>query len=175
MLGLVLAASAVCAVTLGSSAVAKLRAPGRASVALVRFGLARRARRGAGRALGALEAAVAIALVAFPASPVPLASAALLFAAFAVLIGRAVGRGQRFDCGCFGERETLGAGTLVRALTLSAVALSGFVLALTESASPSAGDRIVALVLGALLVTLAALISTLRRTRPFDSALREAA
>jgi hypothetical protein len=177
MLALVLAASAVCAVTLGTSAVAKLRAPGRASVALVRFGLARRARRSAGRALGGLEAALAIALIAFPASAVPLALAALLFAAFAVLIGRALGRGQRFDCGCFGESEALGAGTLVRALTLLAIALTGFALVVADAglAAPSVGDRIVALVLGGLLVTLASLVSTLRRTRPFDPALREAA
>jgi hypothetical protein len=168
-----LVSSAVCAATLGWSAVAKLRSPGRAAVSLVRFGLARRARRTAGRALGVLEGAVALALVAAPTSLVPLAVAAALFAAFCVLIARALRAGQRFDCGCLGAGETLGRPTLLRALALLAVALAGVTADLTGAGGDAAAaDRLVAVVLGSLIVVQAWAATTLRRLHPFDPALR---
>lgn len=172
-----LVCSAVCGVTLAWSAVVKLQRPGRAAVSLVRFGLARRARRGAGRVLGLAEGAVAAALLTLPASPLPLAAAALLFAAFALLIARALRAGERFDCGCLGgDGETLGPATLLRAVALLAVALTGIAagaaVAGGDAAAASAADRLLALGVGALLVLQAWAVARLRRLEPFDPALR---
>lgn len=127
------------------SGAAKLRRPALAALALVDFGVARRARPGLGRALGGGELALALLLVALP-WPTTALAAGLLWC-FALLIARSLHAGERFACFCFGEADDrLSAWTLGRTVGL---ALLATLVALGASRSPVHPDA-ARMVLGAI-------------------------
>jgi hypothetical protein len=151
------------AATLAWSGAVKLRRPAPAASALVDFGIARRARDGAGRALGAIEAGLAAALivglaVGGAAATAAAAAAALLFATFTVLIARSLRDGASFECACFGSGTPLSSITLVRAGLLAAL---GAVLAVTAGPATATADIASATVAGTAVVALVALAGTL--------------
>jgi len=88
------------------SGVAKLRRPALAAMAMVDFGVLRRARPRFGWALGAAELLLAtcLALGVLPRL-VPIATAGLLWV-FALLIARSLWSGESFPCFCFGEADS---------------------------------------------------------------------
>ncbi len=116
----------VLAMTFAWSGGAKLRRPLKAALALVDFGIARRALPTYGRALGIAELCLAGLLVATfavaGALPAVAAAAAAAFLLFAAAIGRSLRRGDRFACFCFGGESVLSGTTLARSLGLVAVA-----------------------------------------------------
>lgn len=121
------------AAVLLAAAATKLRAPQAAAIAMQHFGVVRRAHLRYGRLLGLVEASVGVAVLVLLSSPWPAAAAALLFAAFAFFIARALGSGATFACGCLSSREDeIGVPTLIRALVLALVALGA-------TAAPVAG------------------------------------
>lgn len=105
------------------SGASKLRRPRLAAVAMVNFGVARRARPAYGRALGLGEIGLASLLATRVESRTTLVAAAALLWFFSVLIARALLSGERFPCQCFGESESaLTGATLARTATLALVA-----------------------------------------------------
>jgi hypothetical protein len=72
--------------------------------------------------LPAVELTLGLALVAGVCAAGAALLSALLFAAFSIAQGVTLIRGIVADCGCFGAGETIGPWTVVRALTLLAVA-----------------------------------------------------
>jgi hypothetical protein len=110
----------------------KLRAPWATAMALVDFGVAARPDRRRGLALAATELLVAGAAIAglFLAPALlhgAVGVAAVLFAAFCWAIARALRRGHRFPCQCFGETESVISGrSLARTALLLACALAVF-------------------------------------------------
>ena len=105
------------------SGLLKIVAPGAAGRALVHFHVTRQFRQSVARALGGFEALLG-GLILIPwTSRTASGAASLLFAVFAVLLLRALVRGERFACGCFGEdSRDLDGWTLVRASLLCVVA-----------------------------------------------------
>lgn len=110
----------------------KLRDPGAASEAIVRFGITSNARPSMGRLLGVFESALALALVTGVLLRWSLAAASILLSVFAFLVGRALLAGEHFTCGCFGEKEPITPWTLVRVGSLGAIAISALTLSLTR-------------------------------------------
>jgi hypothetical protein len=147
-----------------ASAVPKLRKPELAALAIVDFGVARRAHRWAGLGLGVAEFALAIALamaaaMATPARAVPAACAALLLWAFVWLIARSLREPERFSCQCFGSSDPVSAVTLIRTVLLAVGATLLFVSALGSMAAPTVEQwflesAIAASVLGVVALSL---------------------
>lgn len=108
----------------GWSGATKLRRPSSAAMAMVGFGLTRRVRPRLGLVLGAVEAAVALALVfGGPLSPFALVISAAMLCTFTVLVARSLIAGDRFPCSCFGGAEhALSVWTLLRTGSLSILA-----------------------------------------------------
>lgn len=125
------------------SGIGKLSRPGAAALAMVDFRVVSSVRLGLGRALGAVEVTLAVVLVgaSFLGGiwvTVAAGASALLFAGFAVLIGRALRDGERFACACFGgDSGEISWRTMLRAVALCVLAC---VLAGTGGALGSAGD-----------------------------------
>ena len=110
------------------SGVAKLRRPSLAAIAMVDFGVVRKARKGLGVALGAAEVALALALALKVLPTFFLCVAAVLLWFFVLLIGRSLAAGERFACFCFGDDDSrLSRWTLLRtgALAVLASTLAG--------------------------------------------------
>jgi hypothetical protein len=149
----------------------KARRPFAAALALTRFGVLRRVRPSAGRAVGVLELVLGMSLLAMPGSPVPFVTAALLLSLFTFLIGRALLRGERFACSCFAESGgALSWRTLVRTAALLAGAVAGAALTLRPAPEVLAVEqRLAGLILGVLVFGAALLAAELLRTRPFSA------
>jgi hypothetical protein len=167
---LAVALVAVPAVVLVWAGVEKLRRPFPASLAIVRFGLARRVRPAVGRAAGALELAAGTLLLARPQSPWAYVPAAALLLVFVFLLARALGRGERFACACFGadEHDSIRPVTIVRTAALLALCLGG--LAWTYAASLDAAydaGYLDAVAVSCVLLASLHLAATINSTHPF--------
>jgi hypothetical protein len=147
------------------SGASKLRRPRLAAIAMVNFGVARRARPGYGRALAVAEITLASLLVIRLEPRVMLIAAGVLLWAFSALIARALLSGERFPCHCFGESDSaLNVVTLARTATLALVA-TAFAAAGEHGAVASAASEAGALeAAGAISVLgMIALASRLRQ------------
>jgi Methylamine utilisation protein MauE len=164
------ALAAVPALTLVWAGVEKLRRPFPASLAIVRFGLARRVRPEVGRAAGAIEVAAGTLLVARPQSPWAYVPAAALLFVFAFLLARAVRRGERFACACFGagEDDSIGPATVVRTAVLLAFSIGGLAWVEVASLRPSYGaGYLQAIATTCVLLASLHLVATINSTHPF--------
>ncbi len=119
-----LLARLVLAVVLGAAGVAKLRDRGGTAEALAAFGAPRRSVAALAVALPIAELVTAAALVPRRAAWGAALAALALLATFTAAVARALARGQRPDCRCFGQLEPspIGASTLVRNGALLALA-----------------------------------------------------
>jgi hypothetical protein len=167
---LAVALASVPALLLVWAGVEKLRRPFPASLAIVRFGLAKRVRPRVGRAAGAVELAAGVALMARPQSPWTYMPAAALLFVFVFLLARAVGRGERFACACFGARETdsITPVTILRTAVLLALCVGG--LAWTQLASlrpPDGAGYLQAVAASCVLLASLHLAATISSTHPF--------
>jgi Methylamine utilisation protein MauE len=167
---LAVALAAVPAVVLVWSGVEKLRHPFPASLAIVRFGLAKRVRPEVGRGAGAIEVAAGALLLVRPHSPWAYGPAAALLAVFVFLLARAVGRGERFACACFGagESDSITPVTVLRTAALLALCVGG--LAWTELASlgsPGGPEQLQAVATACVLLASLHLAATINSTHPF--------
>lgn len=104
------------------AAVPKLRSPARAARAVADFGLARRPSGTVGAALGATELVLAVALLVPPTQEYALPLAGTILLVFSGLILRALLRGERFSCYCFGSESRLSRASLLRTVGLTAIA-----------------------------------------------------
>lgn len=103
-----------------------MRRPKSAAYAAVAFGVVHRPRASFGRALGGVESATAVLLVA-PSKPLFVSGAilaSLLAVCFAFVLGRAVIAGERFQCNCLSDSsEPFSVLTLCRAIAMAAGAI----------------------------------------------------
>jgi hypothetical protein len=88
------------------SGIAKLRRPALAAMAMVDFGVLRRARPRLGAALGAAELLLALFLATGTLPVVFLPATAVLLWVFALLIARSLFAGEDFACFCFGDIDS---------------------------------------------------------------------
>lgn len=101
----------------------KLKHPELATLALIDFGAIRRFDARLGMTLGAIELAVALALVVPASRDVGLAASALLLWFFSAAIYVNLGAGRNFACFCFGDVEgEISPKTLGRSLVLALLA-----------------------------------------------------
>lgn len=154
----------VIALTFLVSGLAKLRRPDLAGMALVDFGIARRASPSLGATLGGSEVLLAIA-VALPATrEFGLICAAGVLSSFVVLLFRALHAGGRFPCFCFGDAsERLSVWSVVRSLGL---ALLAAVAALPTQPVVSAQSTALQLVTSLAILGTAAVVMRLRELYP---------
>jgi len=167
--GFVVAAGLLISVFAWSGAT-KVRHPLPPALAMARFGVVRGIHPGLGRSVGLLEVLIAALLLLFPTGPAPLVMAVGLLALFEFLIIRTLRSSDRFPCACFGgDDEVLSAWTAVRTgalLTVAAVATA--VATLVSIPSVSLATSVEGVVIGALGLCIASLLSDLRRVRPFS-------
>lgn len=105
------------------SGFAKLRRPALAAMAMVDFGVLRRARPRLGAALGAAELLLALFLATGTLPVVFLPATAVLLWVFTLLIARSLFAGEDFACFCFGDSDSrLSWPTLARTGTLALLA-----------------------------------------------------
>lgn len=125
-------ASAI-AILLAISGSAKIRHPISAALAMVDFGLVSRPLLVLGRLAGTVEVTIAAGLLVGVWRSAWATVASLLFAFFAVLIGRSLLLGRTFPCNCFGRSGALlSRWTLIRAVSLASLS---FGLALKAGSS----------------------------------------
>ncbi len=148
----------------------KLQRPYRAAIAIRQFRVSRRVHKRHGLALGATEVIIGLGLLSANASLFLVLSIPLLLLFTGVVIS-ALGRGERFDCGCFGGRDrpiswltALRNAVLLVAATLSLVAM----LVLR---APSHADAVLGTAAGALVASTIALVHALVLARPFSFSL----
>jgi hypothetical protein len=154
--------AAFVALVFGWAGAAKLRRPALAAMAMVDFGVARRARPGFGRGLGAVEVALALVLASGFEQRAALAVAGAICAVFALVIGRSLVRGDTFACFCFGDSSAaLSSRTLVRTLSLGALAVTTAVLS-----APAVPDMQTLVLDGVGAVALLASLTILARIDP---------
>ena len=162
-------ASAIIAGVFILSGSSKIRHPLVASVAMVRFGLLRNVRAWTGLGAGVLELLVGASLLAWPNSVIPYVPATGLLTMFTALIASALLRGERFQCACFGDGGAkLSYVTLLRTFALFGLAGLSLLAVADGFATVRAGDRLLALCTGSLLICLGALIVRIHRTAPFQ-------
>jgi hypothetical protein len=102
------------------SAIAKLRQPVLAALAIVDFGVLKRADRWVGLMLGMLEFSLGVVLLVGLVPHIAAAGAFVMFVAFTALIGRALRHGKAFACYCFGDASAkLSRLTLFRSAALA--------------------------------------------------------
>lgn len=114
------------------SGVSKLDGLASTANAFTSFGVTRRPSRWAAVGLAAVELSVALSLGlsvvierAWRAQSAPLVVAGVLFASFALLIGRSLSRGAQFACNCFGSStELLSVFSLLRAIALCSLTIA---------------------------------------------------
>jgi hypothetical protein len=145
-----------------ASAVPKLRKPELAALAIVDFGVTRRAYRQAGLGLGVAEFILAIALavsaaVESSARAVPAACAVFLLWAFVGLIARALRSPERFSCQCFGSSDPVSTTTLIRTVSLAVAATLLLISAFGSVATPTAEQWFLELAIAASALGIAAL------------------
>ncbi len=97
------------------------------------------------RVLPALEAALAVGLLAFPDAPAPGVAALATVAVFTAMVGRHLAQGRAVPCPCFGAREGRPVSVATLARNLGLVVLAA--LATLPSAGASAGPAVAALAL----------------------------
>lgn len=152
----------------------KLLDPAPAAAAMARFGVVRRARAAHARALGVGEVLLGAALLVPQRgfSVLALAAAAALFALFAALQAKALRRGERFACGCFGDDdEPISSRSVARTAALCAAAVAAAAVA-WRGEGPSFAPAYAA-ALGGLSVLLASrCLATIRRHALFGRANR---
>jgi uncharacterized membrane protein YphA (DoxX/SURF4 family)/thiol-disulfide isomerase/thioredoxin len=126
------------------------------------FGVPARGARLGGVALPLAELAVALALLVAPAARWGAAGALVLLLAFAGGVARAISRGRRPDCHCFGQihSEPAGPATLIRNLVLAGMAalvvVAGPGPSLTGTLSSLHGKDIALVTLSVVVALLAA-------------------
>ncbi len=176
MLPALFLARLVLAAVLGAAGVAKLFDRAGTAEALAAFGAPRRSVTALAVALPVVELVTAGTLLPRRAAWWGALAALALLATFTAAVGRALARGQRHDCRCFGQLrpEPIGAGTLVRNGAL--LALAAFVAGAGRAdPGPSAlawllalppGERALAAIglLGLALLTVVA-VQTFRLSR----------
>lgn len=136
----------------------------------MRFGLARRVRPAAGRAAGGVEIAAGTLLLVRPQSPWAYVPAIVLLVLFVGLLARAVARGERFGCACFGSEADEGITLVTVGRTAALLALCVAALGWTRSASlaaPYGTGYFDALAVSALLLASLHLAATINSTHPF--------
>lgn len=158
------------------SGIAKLRDPEAASTAIVHFGVMKSDPGPSwGFLLGAVEAALGIALLLrLGGVATPILGFGLL-ALFTVLIARSLLRGARFTCACFGSAsEVISRITLVRTCVLTAGALLAIAYSISAQREIVSGARLVGLqTVGAIgLVASATIAYRLSQVRQGTSALK---
>jgi Methylamine utilisation protein MauE len=149
-----------------AAGVAKLRRLAVAALAMVDFDVVSRARPAYGVALGAIEFAIAIALITRSLPSLALVVAAILLSVFALLIGRSLKRGERFPCTCFGaSMEPLSKLTFVRTFALACVALLllGFAVFTGERGSSGSAAHIIEAIVAVSALSTIVLISSIVR------------
>ncbi|MGH9037507.1 MAG: MauE/DoxX family redox-associated membrane protein, partial [Acidimicrobiia bacterium] len=111
----------------------------------------------AARGLPALEAALAVALLAFPDHPLPGLAALATVAAFTAAVARRLAQGRAVPCPCFGTRggRPVSGATLARNLAL--LVLAAVAVLPADGAAPGPA-------VAALAVTVPLTIVVLRRT-----------
>lgn len=140
-----------------TSGIAKLREPIPAAVAMMNFGVARAVRPASARALGGGEGLLGVAL-AFGLK-YALGIAAALLVVFAFLIVRALLRGQRFSCGCYGSTDSpLSSWTLVRTVALFSIAAAAFYQLNRHGTDILGAQRLIAAVAGAAVFAVVVLV-----------------
>ena len=151
------------------SGISKVRSPVFAALAMLNFGLIRTVRAWVGRVAGAVELAIAAALLIWPVLLPALVAASALLMLFVAMITRALLVGDRFTCGCFGTHgRPISTATLARTLTLLGVSIGSVVAMARGGVVPrSPSTWVLGLCSGVLLVSLAALVVEMRRTAPF--------
>jgi hypothetical protein len=114
----------VVAIVLGRAAIAKLVDRGSARDGAEQLGLPTRIAEPTAAVLPVAELAVAIGLLITPVAGLAAIAAAVLFAAFTVLVAVNLARGRRPDCNCFGSlgAEPIGVSTLMRNIVLTTAA-----------------------------------------------------
>ncbi len=113
----------ILAIIFAWSGIAKLRRPALAAMAIVDFGVLRRARPRLGRALGGAELLLALFLATgtLPVLSMPIAAGLLWL--FVLLIAKSLWVGEKFACFCFGDADSkLSRLTLVRTAALAVLA-----------------------------------------------------
>lgn len=168
--GVVVAAAAgTLAAMFTVSGVTKLRRPFDSALAMVRFGVLRRIRPAAGRALGGVELLLAVALVATANPFVATLAAAALLVVFTALVARALANGRSFDCACFGAGERISWATVGRNAAFIALAALVAVATAPSSGFVPAGlsERALGVLTGALVMCAFTLLSTLVTLKPF--------
>jgi hypothetical protein len=158
------------AVTFGWAGLVKLRRPFPASLAIVRFGLAKRVRPWVGRLAGLCELAAGVVVLVLPFRPWAYCLPAALALLFVAMTARALRRRERFDCACLGTRSDspIGPLTVLRAAMLLAICLGAVIWALERSdEAVSFSARAAALALSCLVVTTVQLGEVISTTRPF--------
>jgi hypothetical protein len=139
-----------------------------ATRAMAEFGLIQQQRSIYGKTLGLGEIGIGIGLIVLPWCFALTATA--LLAAFTTLIGRALHRGKRFPCGCFGRREELISRralgrTLVLTIVSAAVTLQVISLGIPSLVSyVTEGLYVVGAFLAAVLVSYTKALNTTYRT-----------
>jgi hypothetical protein len=136
----------------------------------VRFGLAKRVRPAAGRVAGGVEIAAGTLLLVRPQSAWAYVPAGALLLLFVALLWRAVARGERFGCACFGSDadEGITPATVARTAALLALCIGG--LAWTQAASldaPYDAGYLDAVAVSCVLLASLHLAATINSTHPF--------
>lgn len=125
--------------------------------------------------LASVEIAAAIALVGTPLSlhvgaPIAAISVAVLFAAFAVLLGRVLRSGREISCHCFGSHtRPVSKSSVARAAALCLLAVYA---ATGTGAAQSVHEVIVALVAGSALLGVIVVAATASQMAHFNTHLR---
>ncbi|WP_410812247.1 MauE/DoxX family redox-associated membrane protein [Micromonospora sp. 067-2] len=148
-----------------ASGVPKLRRPFDSALAMVRFGVLKRIRPVAGRALGGAEVLLGVALVASPSPRWPALAGVALLAVFTTLVAVALARGRSFECACFGTGERISWSTVARNVVYIAAAAG------VAAASQPPADRLLGLLAGVLIVCGYLVLSTMATLRPFATTL----
>ena len=151
------------------SGVPKFRRPELAALAIVDFGITRRAHRWMGTALGAGEVSLA-ALLALGASAGDrglsiLASllATVVLWTFSALIARSLLSADRFACFCFGSADTISGVTLLRTTLLAGFATVVGIASFAEISSASVADWSMEVVIAAAVIGGGSILASLPR------------
>lgn len=160
-------ASAI-AVVLVVAGLSKWRAPLPAAQALVDFGIASHVRIWYARVLGGFELMLGLALATSIASATVRSIALGLLSVFTVLVAKAVLRGDRVACRCFGHSdEVVSRSTLVRNGALALSSLLALVIALRSRESQRLDLSV--LIAGGATVACWALLGTITRLTRWNS------
>jgi hypothetical protein len=154
----------ILSIILAWSGFAKLRHPRLVALAIVDFGVSKRARVSLAASLAATELALALALISGVREELTLAAATLLFLGFAALLAISLRAGRTFPCRCFGGEDTsISFGTLLRSMGLSLLAAGLWVQSIVDPGRlrPLHGEVDLQVLVGVAAVAIAAVCSRL--------------